>query len=257
MWDNVRRLQVDMCLISQAHPSTCVKVAATKLAEHIVLLYTGDSAPSVPGKRMPTHGRRRACEDCARRYNNTSAAASVKPVVTAAAAWLARRAHQGVNLNGRGVVGSSASTAVCRSGLRSDASVGSPRRHRRSTLAAAAHCGVESVSRVLATGGRAVCGHGHVHVRLSTAFQHVGPIFLQALGRTALSRARRWDSGTPSLQRSFLFGWALPGARPGRELRYVTAATEIVRRPDFPHRNSPVRLAVAAPSLKGFQKTMH
>ncbi|GLI67882.1 hypothetical protein VaNZ11_012173 [Volvox africanus] len=49
MWDNVRRLQGDMSLFSQAHPSTCVKVAAAKLAEHIVLMFTGDSAPSVPG----------------------------------------------------------------------------------------------------------------------------------------------------------------------------------------------------------------
>ncbi|GIL57702.1 hypothetical protein Vafri_12866, partial [Volvox africanus] len=49
MWDNVRRLQGDMSLFSQVHPSTCVKVAAAKLAEHIVLMFTGDSAPSVPG----------------------------------------------------------------------------------------------------------------------------------------------------------------------------------------------------------------
>ncbi|GIL90908.1 hypothetical protein Vretifemale_18610 [Volvox reticuliferus] len=49
MWDNVRRLQGDMSLISQAHPSTCVKVAAAKLTEHVILMFTGDSAPSVPG----------------------------------------------------------------------------------------------------------------------------------------------------------------------------------------------------------------
>ncbi|PNH05529.1 hypothetical protein TSOC_008194, partial [Tetrabaena socialis] len=49
MWDAVRRLQADMCAVGQNHQSNCVRMAAAKLSEQIVLLFTHDAAPSVPG----------------------------------------------------------------------------------------------------------------------------------------------------------------------------------------------------------------
>ena len=48
-WDGVRRLQGEVVATSQGHAANCVRIAATKLAEHVVLLFTHDAAPTVPG----------------------------------------------------------------------------------------------------------------------------------------------------------------------------------------------------------------
>lgn len=49
-WEAVLALQPAIMAAASAHASNAVRMAQAKLVEHVVLLFTGEAAPSVPGK---------------------------------------------------------------------------------------------------------------------------------------------------------------------------------------------------------------